>query len=75
MDLKFIPTGDNLVNYLYASENLQQGSESTEQKSFADRLKKVRTREQEGRYGTLGLINANLEDECLENDGTQKSQC
>lgn len=27
----------------------------------------------QGRYGTLGLINANLEDECLENDGTQKS--
>lgn len=43
------------------------------QKCFADRLKKVCTREKEERYGTLELINANLENECLENDGTLKS--
>lgn len=43
MDLKFIPTCDNLVNSLYASENLQEGFESTEQKCFAARLRKVCT--------------------------------
>lgn len=44
MDLKFIPTGDNFVNYSYASENLQEGSEGTEQNCFADRLKNIHKR-------------------------------
>lgn len=43
MDLKFIPTYENLVNSLYASENIQKGFESTEQKCFADRLRKACT--------------------------------
>lgn len=43
MDLKFIPSCDNSVNFLCASENLEKGFESTEQKCFADRLRKVCT--------------------------------
>lgn len=43
MDLKFIPTCENLVNSLCASENLQKGFESTEQKWFTDSLRKVCT--------------------------------
>lgn len=34
MDLKFIPSCDNSVNFLCASENLEKGFESTEQNAL-----------------------------------------